>query len=90
MTPTTSESEVRVSKARRDRRQNTFTYEEDLVTARDTESGVAASGTSKPVALSRLADALALHAGGGEPIDDEEAFFEEIRMDAGEIDDTGE
>ncbi|GAB3705915.1 type II toxin-antitoxin system HicB family antitoxin [Halorubrum pallidum] len=67
-----------------------FTYEEDLVTARDTESGVAASGTSKPAALSRLADALTLQAGGGEPIDDEEAFLEEIGVDADEIDDAGE
>lgn len=67
-----------------------FTYEEELVTARDIESGVAASGTSKPIALSRLADALTLHAGGGEPIDDEAAFLEEIGVDSDEINDTGE
>ena len=64
-----------------------FTYEGDLVTARDVESGVAASGESKPVALSRLADALTLHAGGGDPIDDEEAFLEEIDVDPDEIED---
>lgn len=67
-----------------------FTYEEDLVTARDVESGVSASGKSKPMALSRLADALTLHAGGGEPIEDEEAFLEEIGVDADEIEDAGE
>jgi hypothetical protein len=67
-----------------------FTYEGDLVTARDVESGVAASGESKPVALSRLADALTLHAGGGEPIDDEEAFLEEIGVDPDEVEDAGE
>ena len=67
-----------------------FTYEEELVTARDIESGVAASGTSKPVALSRLADALTLHAGGGEPIDDEAAFLEAIGVDPDEIDNAGE
>ena len=66
-----------------------FTYEEDLVTARDIESGVAASGDSKPIALSRLADALTLHGGGGEPIDDEEAFLEAIGIDADEIEDAG-
>jgi len=67
-----------------------FTYENDLVTARDVESGVAASGESKPVALSRLADALTLHAGGGEPVDDEEAFLEEIGVDPEEVEDAGE
>jgi len=67
-----------------------FTYEEDLVTARDIESGVAASGESKPMALSRLADALTLHAGDSEPIDDETLFFEEIGVDPDEIKDAGE
>ena len=62
-----------------------FTYEADLVTARDVASGVTASGTSKPVALSRLADALTLQAGGGKPIDDEEALLDEMGVDANEI-----
>ncbi|MFD1571399.1 type II toxin-antitoxin system HicB family antitoxin [Halorubrum laminariae] len=62
-----------------------FTYEADLVTARDVASGVTASGTSKPIALSRLADALTLHAGGGDPIDDEKLFLDEISVDADAI-----
>ena len=65
------------------------TYEDDLVTARDVGSGVAASGESKPVALSRLADALTLHAGGGEPIDDEAGFLKEIGVDPDEVEDAG-
>jgi hypothetical protein len=40
---------------------------------------------SKPVALSRLADALTLHAGGGEPIDDEGLFLEEVGVDPNEV-----
>ncbi|WP_430503968.1 type II toxin-antitoxin system HicB family antitoxin [Haloparvum sp. PAK95] len=67
-----------------------FTYEDDLVTARDIESGVAASGKSKPAALSRLADALTLYTGGGEPIDDEEAFLKDIGVDPDTVEDAGE
>jgi predicted RNase H-like HicB family nuclease len=55
-----------------------FSYEEDLVTAIDDETGVAATGKSKPEALAELADALALHEGGGEEIEDEDAFLREI------------
>jgi len=58
-----------------------FTYEEGLVTARDIETGVAASGESKATALSRLADALTLHEDGGEPIDDEADFLRETGVD---------
>lgn len=64
----------------------TFTYDDGLVTARDIETGVAASGSSKPIALARLADALRLHAGGGEPIEDEDAFLRELGIDPEEID----
>ena len=64
-----------------------FTFEDDLVTARDLESGVAASGGSKAEALSMLAEALELHEGGGEPIHDEESFLREIGIDPEEIDD---
>lgn len=63
-----------------------FTFEDGLVTARDIESGVAASGHSKPEALARLAEALALHEGGGEPIDDEDAFLREIGIDPEDVD----
>ncbi|MEF8786293.1 MAG: hypothetical protein V5A45_10205 [Haloarculaceae archaeon] len=58
-----------------------FLYQEDLVTARDIESGVAASGETKAAALAMLADALTLHEGGGEPIDDEDEFLREIGID---------
>lgn len=58
-----------------------FLYEEDLVTARDIESGVAASGETKAAALAMLADTLTLHEGGGEPIDDEAEFLREIGID---------
>jgi predicted RNase H-like HicB family nuclease len=63
-----------------------FTYEEDLVTARDIETGVASSGESKAEALAMLAEALALHEGGGEPVDDEEAFLREIGIDPDDVD----
>jgi hypothetical protein len=59
-----------------------FSYEEDLVTAIDVETGVAASGDSKADALARLADALALREGSGEEIEDEDAFLREIGIDA--------
>jgi predicted RNase H-like HicB family nuclease len=57
-----------------------FSYEEDLVTAIDVETGVAASGDSKADALAKLADALALHEGEGEPINDESAFLRDIGL----------
>ena len=63
-----------------------FTYEEDLVTARDIETGIASSGESKAEALAMLAEALALHEGAGEPIDDEEAFLRETGIDPDEDD----
>lgn len=58
-----------------------FTFEDDLVTATDLDSGVSSSGSSKAEALSMLAEALHLHEGGGEPIDDEDAFLREIGVD---------
>lgn len=62
-----------------------FSYEENLVTATDVETGVAASGDSKPAALAELADALALHEGGGEEIEDEDAFLREIGINPSEV-----
>lgn len=64
-----------------------FTYEENLVTARDIESGVAASAESKSEALASLAEALELHDGGGESIEDEDAFLREPGIDPDDIDD---
>ena len=62
-----------------------FSYEEHLVTATDVETGVAASGDSKADALAELADALALHEGSGEGIEDEDAFLREIGFDPTEV-----
>lgn len=55
-----------------------YTYEGPLVTAIDVESGVAASGRSKSDALDALADALELHEGGGDPIEDEDEFLRNL------------
>lgn len=63
-----------------------FTYEGNLVTATDTESGIAASGQSKAEALSRLSDALELHEGEGIPIEEERKFMAEIGIDLDELD----
>lgn len=65
-----------------------FTHEDDtgLVTARDVETGVASCGETKAEALAMLAEALTLQEGGGEPIEDEDAFLEEIGLDPDEID----
>jgi len=63
-----------------------FTYEGELVTARDIETGVASSGKSKSGALAMLAEALALHEGGGKPIEDEPAFLRDIGIDPDDID----
>ena len=58
-----------------------FSCEENLVTAIDVETGVAAGGESKADALAELSDALALHEGGGEVIKNEGAFLREIGLD---------
>jgi predicted RNase H-like HicB family nuclease len=49
-----------------------FTDTGDFVTARGIETGVASSGESKAEALAMLPEALSLHEGGGEPIEDED------------------
>mgnify|MGYP006301388843 CR=1 FL=1 len=67
-----------------------FSYEEHLVTAIDVETGVAASGDSKADALAELADALALHEGGGEEIEDENVFLREIGFDTQKLPDPGQ
>lgn len=66
-----------------------FSVEEDLVTARDLATGIAASGESRSEALAMLADALELHEGGGEPIEDEEAFLRELGIDPDALEETG-
>lgn len=50
-----------------------FIHEDDgTITARDIETGVASFGATKPEALLALAEALALHAGEGSPVTDED------------------
>lgn len=50
-----------------------FIHEEDgRITARDLETGVASFGETKTEALRMLAEALELHAGGGDPVTDED------------------
>lgn len=62
-----------------------YTYEENLVTATDIETGIASSGETKSEALAMLSEALELHEGGGEPIEDEEAYLRENGIDPDEI-----
>lgn len=46
-----------------------FIHEDDgSITARDIETGVASFGDTKAEALRMLAEAIELHAGGGEPV----------------------
>lgn len=72
-----------------DRRDTGVEFSSDdtgLVTATDIETGIASCGETKAESLSMLAEALRLHEGGGEPIDDETGFLQEIGIDPGEID----
>jgi predicted RNase H-like HicB family nuclease len=62
-----------------------FSYEENLVTATDVETGVASKGDSKADALAELADALTLHEGGGEEFEDVDAFLREIGLDPTDV-----
>ena len=63
-----------------------FIHEEDgSITARDTETGVASFGETKSEALRMLAEALELHEGGGEPVDDDD--LREMGLDP---DDSGD
>ena len=65
-----------------------FVSEDDgTVTARDLETGLARGGETRAEALTQLAEVLTLEAGGGEPIEDPDAFIEEIGVDSGIDDD---
>ena len=60
-----------------------FIHEDDgRITARDEETGVASYGDTKAEALRMLAEALELHEGGGEPVDDED--LRELGLDPDE------
>jgi predicted RNase H-like HicB family nuclease len=65
-----------------------YTYEDDLVTAIDIETGIASSGETKSEALAMLSEALELHEGGGEPIENEESFLRENGIEPSEIDEN--
>lgn len=58
----------------------------DLFVARDEATGVASQGKTKPEALAMLAEALELHEGGGESVEDEDALLREMDIDPDEID----
>lgn len=63
-----------------------FIYEDDgRITARDIESGVASYGETKAEALGMLAEALELHAGGGDPVSD--ADLRALGLDPDDSDD---
>jgi predicted RNase H-like HicB family nuclease len=63
-----------------------FIHEDDgRITARDRETGVASFGETKAEALRMLAEALELHAGGGEPVTDED--LDEWDLSPDEFDD---
>lgn len=66
-----------------------FIHEDDgRVTARHIDTGVASFGDTEAEALRQLADALDSHVGDGEPIDDPQAYLEELGIDA-EIGEVG-
>lgn len=57
----------------------------------DEETGVASQGDSRREALDNLDEAVALHTGEiGEPIENEEAFLEEIGIDPDDVEPTKE
>lgn len=68
----------------------TFVREEDgTITARDEETGLARGGDSRAEALAQLAEVLELHEGGGESIDDSDAFLrEELDIHPDDLDET--
>ena len=55
------------------------------ITARDIETGVASYGETKAEALAMLAEALELHAGGGEPVSDDD--LREFGLDPDDVGD---
>lgn len=56
-----------------------FVHEEDgSITAVDLETGIARGGETKAEALRMLSEVLALDAGGGEPVEDPDAFLRDV------------
>lgn len=66
-----------------------FIREDDgSITAKDLETGLARGGDSRAEALRYLSEVLELHEGGGESIDDPDAFLEEeLGIDTADVDD---
>ena len=57
-------------------------------TAVDRETGVASQGETREAALENLDEAVALHRGEGEPIEDEEAFLRDVGIDPENVEET--
>jgi predicted RNase H-like HicB family nuclease len=65
--------------------------EEDMWVITDVETGVTTQGETREDALEMLDEAVALHKGEiGEPIEDEEAFMEELGIDPDEVEPSKE
>lgn len=65
--------------------------EDDMWVITDVETGVTTQGETREDALEMLDEAVGLHKGEiGEPIEDEEAFMEELGIDPEEIEPTEE
>lgn len=63
-----------------------FVVEDDgSITARDLETGLSRGGETRAEALTQLAEVLTLYEGGGEPIEDEDAFLREVGIDPEEV-----
>lgn len=65
----------------------TFVREDDgSVTAKDLETGLARDGDTRAEALRYPSEVIELHEGGGEPIDDPDAFLEEeVGIDSDDV-----
>jgi predicted RNase H-like HicB family nuclease len=57
-------------------------------TAVDRATGVASQGETREAALENLDEAVALHRGEGEPIEDEEAFLRDVGIDPEKVEET--
>lgn len=59
-----------------------FVHEKDgSITAKDRETGLARGGRTRSEALANLAEVLALEEGEGEPIEDPDAFLQDLGID---------
>ncbi|MFB6352916.1 MAG: type II toxin-antitoxin system HicB family antitoxin [Halobacteriales archaeon] len=66
-------------------RRITLTKDGEWWVAKDLDTGVASQGPTRTRALEMLDEAVALHTGDGEPVEDEESFLEEVGIDPDEI-----